>query len=125
HFWSYLFYYIAIMPLGFFFFQAEDGIRDRNVTGVQTCALPICLLPCCIWSSAFVLGFFSCMLSLFCMCGRSSEVSSCLFTRSEERRVGKECWSRWREGDGREKEMIVTRRGSDERDGRVLLDYET
>src|SRR5207249_5463362 len=25
------------------FFQAEDGIRDRNVTGVQTCALPICL----------------------------------------------------------------------------------
>src|SRR5437868_10200336 len=26
----------------FFFFQAEDGIRDRNVTGVQTCALPIC-----------------------------------------------------------------------------------
>src|SRR5699024_11869279 len=27
----------------FFFFQAEDGIRDRNVTGVQTCALPIFL----------------------------------------------------------------------------------
>src|SRR6266513_4398675 len=27
--------------LFFFFFQAEDGIRDRNVTGVQTCALPI------------------------------------------------------------------------------------
>src|SRR5699024_12068271 len=27
--------------LVFFFFQAEDGIRDRNVTGVQTCALPI------------------------------------------------------------------------------------
>src|SRR5699024_11910405 len=27
--------------LCFFFFQAEDGIRDRNVTGVQTCALPI------------------------------------------------------------------------------------
>src|SRR5437868_11997150 len=25
----------------FFFFQAEDGIRDRNVTGVKTCALPI------------------------------------------------------------------------------------
>src|SRR5205807_3419914 len=30
----------------FFFFQAEDGIRDYKVTGVQTCALPICL-PCC------------------------------------------------------------------------------
>src|SRR5699024_11601273 len=28
-----------------FFFQAEDGIRDRNVTGVQTCALPILLAP--------------------------------------------------------------------------------
>src|SRR5450830_1207349 len=28
----------------FFFFQAEDGIRDRNVTGVQTCALPIVAL---------------------------------------------------------------------------------
>src|SRR2546430_4896958 len=26
----------------FFFFQAEDGIRDLTVTGVQTCALPIC-----------------------------------------------------------------------------------
>src|SRR5438128_4728621 len=26
----------------FFFFQAEDGIRDATVTGVQTCALPIC-----------------------------------------------------------------------------------
>ena len=25
----------------FFFFQAEDGIRDWSVTGVQTCALPI------------------------------------------------------------------------------------
>src|SRR5437868_14259382 len=31
------------MMLLFFFFQAEDGIRDRNVTGVQTCALPICI----------------------------------------------------------------------------------
>src|SRR2546430_9020189 len=28
--------------MGFFFFQAEDGIRDLTVTGVQTCALPIC-----------------------------------------------------------------------------------
>src|SRR5882762_2538899 len=30
--------------LFFFFFQAEDGIRDSSVTGVQTCALPICVL---------------------------------------------------------------------------------
>src|SRR3989441_12730868 len=29
----------------FFFFQAEDGIRDKLVTGVQTCALPICRDP--------------------------------------------------------------------------------
>src|SRR5256885_8819716 len=29
----------------FFFFQAEDGIRDYKVTGVQTCALPICHVP--------------------------------------------------------------------------------
>src|SRR5437870_5998782 len=28
-----------------FFFQAEDGIRDGHVTGVQTCALPICARP--------------------------------------------------------------------------------
>src|SRR2546430_7657596 len=30
----------------FFFFQAEDGIRDLTVTGVQTCALPIWRLSC-------------------------------------------------------------------------------
>src|SRR2546421_6017825 len=30
----------------FFFFQAEDGIRDLIVTGVQTCALPILQLRC-------------------------------------------------------------------------------
>src|SRR5436305_13616423 len=29
------------MMFSFFFFQAEDGIRDADVTGVQTCALPI------------------------------------------------------------------------------------
>src|SRR2546430_5159894 len=32
---------IAPTPWWFFFFQAEDGIRDLTVTGVQTCALPI------------------------------------------------------------------------------------
>src|SRR5260370_12491887 len=31
----------------FFFFQAEDGIRDSSVTGVQTCALPISQDGCC------------------------------------------------------------------------------
>src|SRR5687767_15659103 len=37
---SFLFFYFDF----FFFFRAEDGIRDTLVTGVQTCALPIC---CC------------------------------------------------------------------------------
>src|SRR2546422_6053844 len=36
--WSVAFYLVRV-----FFFQAEDGIRDVAVTGVQTCALPICL----------------------------------------------------------------------------------
>ena len=35
----FFFFFIFII---FFFFQAEDGIRDVAVTGVQTCALPIC-----------------------------------------------------------------------------------
>ena len=74
----------------FFFFQAEDGIRDYKVTGVQTCALPI-------WG-----GFGG---------GRSpgmpkdeinedqetptKDKTSKYHCRSEERRVGKECRSRW------------------------------
>ena len=33
--------------VGIFFFQAEDGIRDIGVTGVQTCALPIWFTGCC------------------------------------------------------------------------------
>src|SRR5690348_18136794 len=32
----------VVLLFSFFFFQAEDGIRDGRVTGVQTCALPIC-----------------------------------------------------------------------------------
>src|SRR5207249_9745090 len=36
-----IFIYNLLVLCYFFFFQAEDGIRDRNVTGVQTCALPI------------------------------------------------------------------------------------
>src|SRR5256886_7550606 len=36
--------YLCSMLIAFvFFFQAEDGIRDLTVTGVQTCALPICV----------------------------------------------------------------------------------
>src|SRR5699024_2928407 len=37
----------------FFFFQAEDGIRSRNVTGVQTCALPIWI---CIMAKQIIYG---------------------------------------------------------------------
>ena len=41
-FWFFLFFIVIIFVcLFFFFFQAEDGIRDKLVTGVQTCALPI------------------------------------------------------------------------------------
>src|SRR5689334_1051454 len=36
-----IFIVLSIIRIFFFFFQAEDGIRDGTVTGVQTCALPI------------------------------------------------------------------------------------
>src|SRR6266516_5361932 len=65
-----------------FFFQAEDGIRDRTVTGVQTCALPIS-------SRASSPPSRSTRYSSFA--GRRSTTKR----RSEERRVGKECRSRW------------------------------
>src|SRR5699024_11615554 len=38
-----LIYFVFLLLSLVFFFQAEDGIRDRNVTGLQTCALPILL----------------------------------------------------------------------------------
>src|SRR5207302_7831328 len=98
-------------------FQAEDGIRDFHVTGVQTCALPISrdeaeAILAEIWSAVlridqvgvhdnfFELGGDS-ILSIQ-MVARASErglrlTSKLLFQhqRSEERRVGKECRSRW------------------------------
>src|SRR5689334_24085454 len=42
----------------FFFFQAEDGIRDGTVTGVQTCALPICRSFGCVDRCRRVSRFF-------------------------------------------------------------------
>src|SRR5437762_9461441 len=42
---SMFYYFIVFVFFFFFFFQAEDGIRDTSVTGVQTCALPISLVP--------------------------------------------------------------------------------
>src|SRR5688572_31084661 len=90
----------------FFFFQAEDGIRDLTVTGVQTCALPISYDP------FHVRHRFERIRSrqrYHSACGnndrRNPVAPGCLPAveennshrncRSEERRVGKECRSRW------------------------------
>src|SRR5690606_39750284 len=87
----------------FFFFQAEDGIRDFHVTGVQTCALPILVpvispSPTTTFSLRRNFGlnktkpppsvkvFSDSTVTLF---------NKALDFRSEERRVGKECRSRW------------------------------
>src|SRR6266540_4542692 len=63
----------------FFFFQAEDGIRDRDVTGVQTCALPISPVSSRPFQMVCILG--------------TRRPSSSRWTaarrRSEERREGK------------------------------------
>src|SRR5439155_15561012 len=68
---------------GSFFFQAEDGIRDGHVTGVQTCALPISSTPRRRTSASSLATNVS---EIF---GKTRS------TRSEERRVGKECRFRW------------------------------
>src|SRR5438445_9100297 len=86
----------------FFFFQAEDGIRDIGVTGVQTCALPISDHR--RWRRRFVAlrgdphaiantrrrSLFTHFRDSAIACARL-----CALRRSEERRVGKECRSRW------------------------------
>src|SRR2546427_1426250 len=92
----------------FFFFQAEDGIRDLTVTGVQTCALPICgaasggtpgetTTPAAdrIFARSWRPTSTSTPAS-----PRSSATAAPPYgwseaSRSEERRVGKECRSRW------------------------------
>src|SRR5438876_6790827 len=72
-----------------FFFQAEDGIRDGRVTGVQTCALPISPASSAARSEARIDGARR---------GRLASPGAYLHFltswRSEERRVGKECRSR-------------------------------
>src|SRR3712207_8789185 len=93
-------YSVLIGQMLFFFFQAEDGIRDIGVTGVQTCALPISI------TSAGPVPDLSKAIGV-----PSPEATVCIPTflvrlarlppeghaprRSEERRVGKECRSRW------------------------------
>src|SRR2546430_5850300 len=93
--------------LYFFFFQAEDGIRDLTVTGVQTCALPIYDI---IDSEAArkehqrfiaILERFTPVYQVRDLLAdilANTEARQLLIRetmRSEERRVGKECRSRW------------------------------
>src|SRR5256885_12900310 len=91
----------------FFFFQAEDGIRDYKVTGVQTCALPISktrLGPDATgvgWVYQYALegpGYSPDRLRSiqdFQVRYALQGVPGVAEVRSEERRVGKECRSRW------------------------------
>src|SRR5438132_2538015 len=81
-----------------FFFQAEDGIRDHCVTGVQTCALPIYSSRSWVCFSA-MLAFFIAIRVL----PRTVFPSWASCPRSEERRVGKECRSRWSPDDLKKK----------------------
>src|SRR5699024_11974784 len=92
----------------FFFFQAEDGIRDRNVTGVQTCALPIlqmrglcdttCDIPLPTFTYVLAIKGLSFALLLivptaigaYFMLGKFKINKEAFLPRSEERRVGKE-----------------------------------
>src|SRR5687767_15590867 len=90
-----------------FFFQAEDGIRDKLVTGVQTCALPILELRhfyVAVTRSRERLWIFDENSELnepirtYCnLKGLVKVTNEVDFARSEERRVGKECrcWG-WR-----------------------------
>src|SRR2546422_6107258 len=91
----------------FFFFQAEDGIRDVAVTGVQTCALPIYLhLPVARCRSSQHRSPPRTNRDVLCNTPPSSSIDRERYHqrargrervdhRSEERRVGKECRSRW------------------------------
>src|SRR2546421_1225778 len=94
--------------LFFFFFQAEDGIRDLIVTGVQTCALPIYRhrLGAIAMLRAVLLhhhhdagrnmGQANRGLGLVdVLAARAARAQRIDLERSEERRVGKECRSRW------------------------------
>src|SRR5437588_9199311 len=99
------------MYVCFFFFQAEDGIRDHCVTGVQTCALPIfrpriarsCLVP--TGEPADALAGRSPRPRKFpTIAARRPRVNG----RSEERRVGKECRSRRSPYDEKKKKESQT-----------------
>src|SRR5260221_321885 len=80
--------------LVFFFFQAEDGIRDHCVTGVQTCALPISAAPRKPFPGRFAPGR-DCLPRCSGRSWTGTARRTCRISRSEERRVGEECRSRW------------------------------
>src|SRR5260370_26889729 len=90
----------------FFFFQAEDGIRDSSVTGVQTCALPILrflesrqllFLPGekRSWRLSRKRTIYQMKIDAVCTSLYLTVCPLYNLVRSEERRVGKECRSRW------------------------------
>src|SRR5688572_32846712 len=80
------------MSFIYFFFQAEDGIRDLTVTGVQTCALPIC-------DRVVLMARARDLQSGIKLAEVDGVEVPTIYLqirdRSEERRVGKECRSRW------------------------------
>src|SRR5699024_11681377 len=86
----------------YFFCQAEDGIRDRNVTGVQTCALPISIISLVEPTSILTFTLGKSLKYFARISGRivypikddtPIEIFPSIAPRSEERRVGKECIS--------------------------------
>src|SRR5690348_17845634 len=82
----------------FFFFQAEDGIRDGRVTGVQTCALPISKLACRLGPERMAVALLLRRRRVRPRARPFEWIAAVLdlaLQRSEERRVGKECRSRW------------------------------
>src|SRR5207245_8751675 len=93
--------HLLSLYLYFFFFQAEDGIRDATVTGVQTCALPISNPKAPFVTRVVQFGsepLFDNVLSHQDLAAQVQQAKSALSNlqiRSEERRVGKECRCRW------------------------------
>src|SRR5438046_10564283 len=87
----------------FFFFQAEDGIRDWSVTGVQTCALPISSATAAQAPAEWRAGAAVAEVPREDPArrregrdlSREARTRQREGRRSEERRVGKECRTRW------------------------------
>src|SRR5438105_13431115 len=87
------------MFVALFFFQAEDGIRPPLVTGVQTCALPISAGRAygviCADRGGGRFELSDGERHLLWTLGKTAALVATARNRSEERRVGKECRSRW------------------------------